>query len=95
MIDKIGRLAVRLAVESYFGENLMRQCTVFGGKDKPSLPKEKVSELKNKLMLLHSQFVSSPTEFEHYWSKFVAAINYKCAELREKTVLSDIINLSL
>ena len=79
-----GRLAVRLSCESYFGKELLKKCTVIGCNDKPPLPKEKVAELKTKMLSLFPQFLSSPVEFEPIWTKCVAAINHCCAGLQEK-----------
>ena len=79
-----GRLAVRLSCEAYFGKELLKKCTVVGCNDKPPLPREKVAELKSKILSLFPQFLSSPVEFEPIWAKCVAAINHCCAGLRAK-----------
>ena len=80
----IGRLAVRLSCESYFGPELLKKSTVVGCNNKPPLPREKVMQLKMKLLSLFPQFLSSPVEFEPMWSKCVAAINHCSAGLRSK-----------
>ena len=70
-LSTAGRLAVRLAIESYFGKELLHQSTVYGQKDLPPLPRDKVMQLKNKLLSIHLANVSS--EVELVWpSLFVA-----------------------
>ena len=59
-----GRLAVRLSCEAYFGKEFLKKCTVIGCNDKPPLPREKVEELKSKILSLFPQFLSAPVKFE-------------------------------
>lgn len=87
----IGRLAVRLARESYFGKEEMKKCTVFGCQDKPALPRDTVEKLKMKVLSLFPQFAAAPHEFEPLWSKCVGAINHHCAGLRSKASTSFIV----
>ena len=83
-LANIGRLAVRLACESYFGKDLLKKCTVVGCNDKPALPKHLVLDLKAKLLSIHPQFRTTPVEFEPFWCKCVGAINHCAAGLRAK-----------
>ena len=83
-ISNAGRLAVRLASKSYFGKNMLRKCTVFGQGSHPALPKDKVMELKKKILSLHPQLLSSPVEFESTWTKCINAINHCGSSLRSK-----------
>ena len=46
VVEKASRLAVKLAKESVFGEEVMRQCTVFGTRQLPGLPREELFQLK-------------------------------------------------
>lgn len=80
--SNIGRLAVRLAREAYFGKELMKKSTALGCQDKPRLPKEKLDSLKLKLLSLFPQFAAAPHEFEPLWTRSVAAINHHAASLR-------------
>ncbi len=75
-VSRAGRLAVRLACESYFGKEVLKKCTVYGQKGNAALPKEKVMDLKKKMMSVLPQFISSPLEFEPIWTKCVNAINH-------------------
>lgn len=81
-ISLAGRLAVRLACESYFGKRLLQKCTVYGHGSFPPLPKEKVMELKKKILNLYPQFISSPLEFEPTWTKCINVINHCASRLR-------------
>lgn len=76
-----------LASESYFGDNLLRKCTVYGMKGQDALPKEKLNALKNKLGV-HFKFYNNSVEFEPVWSKCVGAINHRASALRAKTPIS-------
>lgn len=86
-LSTAGRLAVRLAIESYFGKELLRQSTVYGQKDLPPLPRDKVMQLKNKLLSIHLANVSSEVEFEAVWTKCVNAVNHSASSLRSKKPL--------
>ena len=87
-LSSIGRLAVKLAREAYFGQTLMSQCTVYGYKGLPALPKDSLLQLKNKLLSLHPQFLNTPVEFESYWKTAVDALNYAMAKQRSKCIIN-------
>lgn len=67
---------------------MLKKSTVYGHTDYPALPKEKVLEMKKKIMSLHPQYISSPVEFEPVWTKCVGAINHCAAGLRAKQPLT-------
>ena len=83
-LSNIGRLAVRLASESYFGKEMLKRSTVYGLKGNASLPSNKVKALKMKLCNLYPQYVDTPAEFEPVWTKCVNAINHHASGLRKK-----------
>ena len=83
-VSQAGRLAVRLAVESYFGTEMLRQSTVCGLKSHKPLPVEKVNALKQKMLTLHSD---SKVEFEALWTKCINAINHHAIGLRKKSLM--------
>ena len=83
-VSQAGRLAVRLAVESYFGTEMLRQSTVCGLKSHKPLPVEKVDALKQKMLTLHSD---SKVEFEALWTKCINAINHHASGLRKKSLM--------
>ena len=45
-VTKAGALSVKLARESFLGNALMKQCTVHGTRSQPSIPADKLQELK-------------------------------------------------
>ena len=94
-LRNIGRLAVRLASESYFGKELLKRSTVYGLKSNASLPSNKVSALKKKLCNLYPQYVDTPAEFEPVWTKCVNAINHHASGLHKKNKDGVIINVEL
>ena len=61
---------------------MLRKCTVYGHGIHPPLPKDKVMDLKKKMVSLHPHFISSPVEFEPTWTKCVNAINHCASRLR-------------
>ena len=62
--DKVSILGVKLARESFFGEDVLAQCTVMGfGK----LPTEELNELKQTLFSLFPRYWSNPVDFESVW----------------------------
>ena len=88
----IGGLAVKLARECYFGQELMSKCTVFGFKNLPALPKDRLSQLKQKLSSLHPDLITSPVEFEGYWKKAIDSMNHAMA--KQRSMCTAIIDLS-
>ena len=75
-------LAVKLAKESYFGKQLMKDCTVRGTREQPGLPAEKLAELKQ---FLQSLFPKMPQhEFEATWKQCTDSIGQACKALRNK-----------
>ena len=63
-VQHIGRLAVRLASEAYFGTELLKKCSVYGFNNREALPRDGVMALKDKLIAVFLQYVASPAEFE-------------------------------
>ena len=82
---KLSSLAVKLARESFFGEAVMSESTVYGARDKKQLPSEKVLQLKETLLNLCPQYKYHPHQFEPIWNKSCDAINHACAKLRSKS----------
>ena len=80
---KMGTMAGILAKESFFGEDVMLQCTAKGYGDKPGLPIVKPMELKEEMRKLYPHFMHSPAEFEK-WVKISEALSQACKRLRRK-----------
>ena len=73
---KAGRLAVKLARDSYFGEEVFRGSTV------SSLPREKLKEIKARLYEVYR--FNNQVEFEPLWQKCLISIGKACQALRAK-----------
>ena len=71
---KVSTLAVRLARESFFGEDVLRRCTVSGHRDLPGLPLKELNELKQTIFNCFPCFWKTPVEFEGLWAKCAEAI---------------------
>ena len=76
--SRIPTLAQKLAQESYFGENVLKRCTVMGYRDKPALPWEELNNLKQKVFGLLPQYWNNPIDFESTWEKCVVSIGQLC-----------------
>jgi len=74
--SKAGQLAVKLARESYFGEEIMKVSTV------SSLRREKLKEIKARLYEVYR--FSNQVEFEPLWQKCLISISIACQGLRMK-----------
>ena len=85
--SKAPTFAVKLAKESFFGEDVLRCCTVNGCREYPGLPVAELQELKQYLFTRLTVYWSNPTEFETVWSDCVGAIGQACARERRKTTL--------
>ena len=73
--SKAGKLAVKLAKEAFFGDEILIQCAVSGCRDLPALPVQKLTELKQMILMQFPKFWNSPQEFEQLWTRLVP-INY-------------------
>ena len=57
-------LAVALAREAFFGEEVMAQCTAKGYGGKPGLPEQELMALKDDIRRLFPDYWNSPLVFE-------------------------------
>ena len=81
--SKAGKLTVRLAKESFFGEDVLAKCTLGGRRDLPALPVE-LNELKQTIFLQFSKLWPTPQEFEGVWNTITEAIGQTAQGLRKK-----------
>ena len=51
----VGTLAVKLVNESFFGNEVLKRCTVMGCRDYPTLPLKELNELKQVIFLFVSK----------------------------------------
>ena len=86
--SKVGTLAVKLARQSFFGDDVMRRCTVQGAREFPGLPSAELGQLKQTIFKLFPQYWRNPSEFEGVWSTCVESVGQACKRLRSKTVLN-------
>ena len=64
---KAGTLCVKLALEAVFGPEVLKQCTVRGCRELPTLPCEELVYLKEVMIIQFSQYWRNPGEFEPIW----------------------------
>ena len=84
--SKVGTLAVKLARQSFFGDDVMRRCTVQGVREYSGLPFVELGQLKQTIFKLFPQYWRNPSEFEGVWSTCVESVGQACKRLRSKTV---------
>ena len=85
LVGKDGRvttLALILARECFFGEDVMIQCTPQGGSDKPGLPYAELMQLKEEIRKTFPQYWNVPQEIEWLWTRCLASIGQACKRLR-------------
>ena len=80
--SKVPTLALKLAKESFFGDEVMARCTVAGSRDLPALPTNELHHLKHILLNLFPQYWRSPHEFEPVWNSCTNSIGQCCKRLR-------------
>lgn len=71
---KVGTLALLLARESFFGEDVMAQCTTQGHGDKSGLPIVELMQLKEEIKKTFPQYWNAPQQIEYLWSKCTESI---------------------
>ena len=79
--SNISTLAVKLARQAYFGEDVLAKCTVRGDRGHPGLPNVEL-QLKQTLLAQFPEYCRSPHEFEPLWSTVTASIGQLCKRLR-------------
>ena len=80
--SKVPTLTLKLAKESFFGEEVMARCTVAGSRELPALPATELNHLKSMLLTLLPQYWRSPHEFEPVWNLCTSSIGQGCNRLR-------------
>ena len=83
-ISKLSELAVKLARESFFGEKVMSESTVYGARGYKKLPPLKVQNLKNTIFLLCPHYAYQPHLFEPIWNHCCDAIIHASSRLQKK-----------
>lgn len=86
--SKVPTLALKLAKESFFGEDVMARCTFAGTRELPALPTTEKNHLKHLLLSLFPQYWRSPHEFEPVWNACINSIGQGCNRLRRSGKIS-------
>ena len=81
---KMTTLAVSLAREAVFGDDVLSQCTAKGCGDRPGLPHTELMLLKEIIYKAYPQYKDSPHVFEAHWAKCTDAISQACKRARNK-----------
>ena len=79
---KAPTLAMKLAKEAIFGDEVMKKCTPVGGRDLPGLPVVELQMLKQAMFNKFPQYWQNPCEFEGIWSDCMSSIGQACKRLR-------------
>ena len=82
--SKIGVLAVKLAREAIFGDDVLRRCTPRGWSNMPALPQAELNLLKCTLFEQFPCFWTCPEEYEKTWAIAQEAITQACKRLRKR-----------
>lgn len=82
--SKSGKLAVKLAREAFFGEEVLSRCTVNGFRELPALPLAELNELKQTLLMQFPKYWNSVQEFESLWIICCDAIGQAAKALRAR-----------
>ena len=83
--SRAGELAVKLAMEAFFGEQVLTMCTVKGCRNLPALPSAELQQLKQVVFTQVPQFWSNPADFDQdVWASCIVSINQKCKGLRSQ-----------
>ena len=81
--DRLSRLAVRLAQESYFGREIMALCTVQGNGDWHALPADRLQQLKTYMVsLCVPRYYPDRYTFETLWKTCTNSLDQSCKHLR-------------
>ena len=77
-------MAMTLAREVYFGEEVMGRCTAKGYGNKPGLPIQELKALKEDMRNLYPQYLNNAVAFEEKWTKCLDSISQACKRARKK-----------
>lgn len=79
--DLIGRVAAKLARNTYFGEKVLQGSSINGTEDTRPLDPNKMKEMR---AAIRQKFPTiSPTEFELLWGKCVDSVSRLCTYCRK------------
>ena len=76
--SKVGTMAVKLAKDAFFGEEVMARCTVAGERELPGLLTDELQRLKHTIFMLFSEYWNSLQEFKSQWRVCTDVIVQAC-----------------
>ena len=79
---KAGTLALKLAKQCLFGEDVLRRCTPLGTPTLPALPRAEMMQLKAIMLQQFPQYWNCVEEFEPIWKQCLEAVQQCCKRLR-------------
>lgn len=83
--SKFPKLAVKLAREAYFGENMMNSCTVRGTRGQKPLPADGLESMKSFLRCLSvPKIFTTQVDFEECWKACLISVGQACKNSRLK-----------
>ena len=81
---KAPTLAVKLAREAVFGDEVLMKCTPVAGRELPGLPIAELQLLKQTIFSKFPHYWTSPSEFETLWRDCMNSIGQLCKRLRSQ-----------
>ena len=78
-----GSLAIKLAKDALFGDEVLKLCTPMGNRSLPALPTKELQQLKAIIYQQFPQYANSPSEFEELWQTCIIAEQQFCKRLRK------------
>jgi len=77
--SRLPTLSVKLARESFFGQQVLDSCTVCGSRGQDALPPDKLESLKKFMKELSCpRFFSTAVDFEVCWKACLVSIGQAC-----------------
>jgi len=78
--SRVQTLARKLAEKAYFGEAVLKCCTIAGYRDEPALPIQELNELKAQMFSLLPQFWAILLEFKQTRSNCTYSFNWEALQ---------------
>ena len=82
--NKVPMLAMKLAQEVYFDEEVMAQCTVMWCRDHPGLSSDELCSLKENVFGQLPALWKDPVEFKSVWVACMDAIGQACKRFQHR-----------
>ncbi|KAL5506197.1 hypothetical protein EMCRGX_G007791 [Ephydatia muelleri] len=83
MEKNAGSLAIELAKDALFGDDVLKLCTPMDTRSLPALPMKELQQLKTISFKRFPQYANSPKEFEELWKICMIAVQQYCMVVLE------------